>query len=250
MQPESNGEAPEAVWQHRGRTFLQDCQSSLWSPVGRSAVAWLAERRGLTSDTILARGLGYNPADCWETMIAWGLDEHVPVKRVWLPHGIVIPCTIDGAIWFIKVRRLGTDQRGKYVHVRGSSSALLGAETIRPNDQPRAVVVLTEGEFDAMLLDQEAGDLAGVASFGSASARLSTRWLWLLRDARHILVAYDLDEAGTHGAARNIASPRATLAPPIGVKDLSDMHVAGGDLRSWVAFHLQALDCPAEREIL
>jgi hypothetical protein len=104
------------------------------------------------------------------------------------------------------------------------------------------VAVLAEGEFDAILLAQEAGDLVDVVTLGSASACPGGRWLGALRDARRILVCYDLDEAGQRGAAALAAlsalSARSRPVRPVGGKDLTEMHLAGGDLRAWMQSHL------------
>lgn len=244
-------EPPVLDWQRNGQAFVQACQECLWSAGGSRALLYLKEQRCLSEETIRAWGLGYHGIDEWSEAADWGLPRQNEQRNLWLPRGIVIPCVLGGELWSIKVRRHAGDLGGKYVHVRGSVSALFGADTARLEGHPRSAVVLTEGEFDAMLLYQEASGLAGVATLGGASTRLSVRWLWVLRDARHILVAYDLDDAGGRGAASAIScSQRMSLARPIGAKDLTDMHRAGGDLSSWLKWHLRTIETADEKDTI
>jgi hypothetical protein len=101
--------------------------------------------------------------------------------------------------------------------------------------------VLCEGEFDALLLWQEAGGLAGVATLGSASGRLDVgAWGAYLLPIARLLVAYDLDDEGKDGAAKLAGlTHRARLVsvPQVreGDKDLTDYHKAGGNLREWLS---------------
>ncbi len=234
---------PPDAWQKAARAYCTWAAQQLWSPAGERAIAYLRECRGLTDATIRRFGLGYQPADDWRAPGRWGLTDG---KKVWLSAGIVIPCLADGAIWYVKTRRpepgdeltgyIGKcEPRGKYPQVRGSKPALFGADGLAG----REVVVLAEGEFDAILLAQECGDLAGVATLGSASAALAGRWLWALRQATRVLAAYDLDAAGGKGLAKVAAiSGRVRTARPVGGNDLTDMHRAGGNLRAWLTFNL------------
>ena len=128
-----------------------------------------------------------------------------PVGRLWLPRGIVIPAWQGDTIWYIKVRRpqpgdalaRGIEQVGflpgmKYAHVRGGKSALYGANAMRG----LPALLLAEGEFDTLLAWQLAGDLADVATLGSATQRPNGVAAQALRRARRTLVAYDTDPAG------------------------------------------------------
>ncbi|MHB2021023.1 MAG: hypothetical protein ACYCW6_29145, partial [Candidatus Xenobia bacterium] len=63
--------------------------------------------------------------------------------------------------------------RPKYRHVKGSQPILFGSDTL----QGRETALLCEGEFDAMLLAQEAGDLVGVATL-AVRAPASVRRLY------------------------------------------------------------------------
>ena len=88
-----------------------------------------------------------------------------------------------------------------------------------------------EGEFDALLLAQELGDLAGVFTAGAPPAdRPGDRdgdWA----DRPGWFAAHDADDAGDAAAARwsNLA---VRVRPPAG-KDWTDAMKAGIDLRLW-----------------
>jgi hypothetical protein len=113
--------------------------------------------------------------------------------------------------------------------------ALFGADTLPGQD----VAIVTEGEFDAMLLHQEAGEQAGVVTLGSAAARLPDAWVPHLLGVQRLLVAYDTDTAGAEGAARwELTCPHAQGIVPLAGKDVTDFYLAGGDLRTWVQFAL------------
>jgi DNA primase len=217
--PQSTSSPPSEAWQEQAQKVASTCQAILWSDRGARARAWL-NQRGIIDQTVKQRCLGFN------------LDDQ-KLCSLWVPRGIVIPCLVVGQIWYLKVRR--ASGHPKYSQVRGGQLALFGTGTIAKHD----TVVVTEGEFDAMLLHQEAGDLVGVVTLGSALARLSDAWVPYLLGVQKLLVAYDTDAAGAEGAAMwESMSPRAQrLVPPAG-KDVTNFYLAGGDLRAWVQFAL------------
>jgi DNA primase len=229
---------PAAVWRERGERVVGQAEADLWSDAGAGARRWLNER-GLTDDTIRRWRLGYQARDSYQEPAAWGLIGKLPMtaKRVWLPHGIVIPWYLDGALWQIKVRRPSGEPR--YVAVRGGHPVLYGAGTLAGHD----LVALPEGELDAILLEQECGDLVGVATLGGASKRLDARAADYLLGARVIFTLHDADAAGDRGAEqfRDLTSRAHRLRVPVG-KDIGDFVKAGGDLRAWLAFESERLD--------
>ena len=164
--------------------------------------------------------LGFNPHD-------------QKLCGLWVPRGIVIPCLAAGRIWYLKIRR--ADGPAKYSQVAGGQIALFGADTVTSHN----TVVVTEGEFDAMLLHQELGDLVGVVTLGSASSRLPDAWVPHLLGVQRLLVAHDTDAAGLEGAAMwQSISPRTQRLAPLAGKDVTESYLAGGDLRAWVQFAL------------
>ncbi len=225
---------PSPAWQEQAQEVVSTCQATLWLAVGAKARVWL-NGRGLTDETIRRWRLGFNPCD-------------QKIADLWIPRGILIPCQVAGRVWYLKVRRAAG--LPKYMQVKGSRVVLFGADTL----PGRKVAVVAEGEFDAMLLHQEAGDLVGVVTLGSASARLPDAWVPHLLSVQQLLVAYDADAAGTKGAAMwESLSTRAHRLLPLVGKDVTDFYLSGGDLRAWVQFALaddwELTATPIERQI-
>jgi hypothetical protein len=79
-------------------------------------------------------------------------------------------------------------------------------------------------------------------TLGSASNRLSDRWIIDLVTVPLILAAYDNDTAGGRGTARLQAlSPRIhPVRVPKG-KDLTECHLQGGDIYTWLAHELRRI---------
>jgi DNA primase len=200
-------------------------QAQLWDDAGKQALAYL-RNRGLSDDTIRFFGLGYNPADLRDKPDRWGLTG----KDIWLPHGVVIPCQVAKAVWYVKFRRAG---KPKYIQPRGSKAALFGADDLGNEGR---LLLLTEGEFDCVLGKQELGDLVDVATLGGAARGIDARWLPYLLPYKRILAAYDQDEAGQKGSTKlSQASRRIVRINFADGGDLTDFYLAGGDLRGLLA---------------
>jgi DNA primase len=206
-------------WQRQTQAVMAVCEATLWSSAGAKARSWL-NRRGLTDETVRRWHLGFN-------------QHSSKIAGLWVPRGIVIPYLVGGQVWHLKVRRAAGQP--KYVQVKGSQLALFGADTLAGRD----VAAVTEGEFDAMLLHQEAGNLVGVVTLGSASARLPDAWVPYLLGVKRLLIAYDTDAAGSEGAsAWQSLTAKAQRLLPLAGKDITDFYLAGGDLRAWIRFAL------------
>ena len=213
---------PSASWQERAQAVVADCEQMLWEDEGSKARTWL-HRRGLTDESLRRWRLGYNRTDR-------------KLCDLWVPQGITIPCFVDGTLWYIKVRRPVPPLKGpKYQQVKGSRPALFGLDHLAGKSE----VVICEGELDAILLQQKAGDLVDVVAVGSATNRPSLRFLLRLVRYPRWLVAFDRDDAGEKGADWwGDFSDRVRRVRPLQGNDLTDFHQAGGDLRAWVTFYL------------
>lgn len=187
--------------------------------------------RGLTEQTIRKAGLGYNPAQRECSRSKWGMDADKEYgDRFWLPQGIVIPSYADGALWRVQIRReIVRDNQDRYKTVTGSSNVLYGADSL----QPSRPAVLVEGPFDALAVQQAAGDLAAVAASGTSGAR-HIRWITHLALASQALIALDADAAGDHAARFWLdALPRGKRWRPY-YDDPAQMLQDGQDVRGWV----------------
>ena len=234
---------PPLAWQKRALTFIGECEKTLWTADSRNALEYL-HNRGLNEKTITAWHLGYNPIESFEPLSEWGLEQPDDGARhsVWLPEGITIPCVVNHETWYIKVKRLGSEP--KYINVKGGHPALFGADHIINND----IAVLTEGEFDAMLLWQEVGNIIGVGTLGSSTNIPDlTIWGQTLSSPELLFAAYDADEAGMKGhtslvTALNSVIPLQVPVLRVGDKDITDFYLSGGDLRTWIMKELTLED--------
>ena len=103
-----------------------------------------------------------------------------------------------------------------------------GPEAIRPG----VPLVIAEGEFDALLLGQELGELAAVVTLGSASARPEVGILGMMLAAPVWFLATDADDAGDKAASGWPARARRAR-PPAPDKDWTEALQSGVNLRRW-----------------
>lgn len=227
-QPQKRIEPPNAVWQRTAQDIVEDCSKRLWSDAGIQARD-LLHARGLKDETLRKWEIGYSRNN---------MDSGGTKFGTYVPDGTVIPCLTGNTIWYLKVRRAAGSP--KYAQVKGSRPAVYGADRLRGHD----VAIVCEGEFDAMLLHQEVGDLCGVITLGSASATLDVAsWAGYLLPVKRFLVAYDTDSAGIKGAAKlgaltSRAKPLSVPKLREGDKDITDFVISGGDLRQWLQAQL------------
>lgn len=237
--PAEDDPEPSGAWRARAEAFVAWAEAQLWGPEGAWARRYLTEWRGLSEATLRRWRVGWNPRR-WETAPQrWGLDQAEPVK---IAAGVVLPWVAEGRIDQIKIRRLRPDApswaaaesvgENKYLSVAGGHPVLYGADTLAG----QSAAFMVEGEFDALLTWQAAGDLAGAVTLGGCGKGLSTAAILLLLPVRELLVAYDRDAAGEAGAAALLArSGRMRPAPVPDGKDVTEYHRAGGDVRAWAA---------------
>lgn len=226
--------APPVAWQEQARVFVNYCAEELFNAAGRVGLDWL-HSRGLTDDTIRTWRLGWHDRDRWRDPSKWGLDGG---SKVWLPRGVLIPWTVAGAVWHIKTRRFGADgpltTTDKYAQVRDGRPTLYGLDLLTGQ---RPAVVICEGELDAPLLWQKAGDLVDVVAIGSKGTRVPLEYLTRLLTHRRWLIALDADADQEAGDWLGYA-PRARRARPLQGDDVTDFHQKGGNLRVWIKFFL------------
>jgi hypothetical protein len=232
---------PRGAWQARAMQLIKRSEAALWDGRGKSALVWL-RARGLNDNTIHAARLGYIPNAFRDNADAWGKPND-DLRPLYFPEGILIPGIVASRVWYLKIRPLYLWVDQKYKHVRGGRQALYLADTLVEN----LPAVFCEGEFDALLLQQEIHDLARVITLASATGELNlaTWGLYLLRPSCFIL-AHDMDPAGDRGAAklawlRNSQRLRIPMIKPDD-KDLTDFHKNGGNLYDLIesALHVNA----------
>lgn len=215
---------PAQGWLAAAERIASTAEQYLWSDSSR--LDYL-RNRGLSDATIRAWHLGYNPGNYRVPEIVNTRGDAAVMVRGW-----TIPARVRGELVAVKIRQPDGSEP-KYTQLYGSRPALFGADTLAG----KATVVLTEGEFDAMLLSQCAGDLVGVATTTGGAKTWRREWAVHLIAAKTILLAYDTDQTGEEAAvmiANEIGSRARRVAVPSG-KDVTDYWKSGGILRDWIA---------------
>ena len=240
----SKDEPPPKKWMETAESFLYRASRYLWSDGGKRGLDYL-HGRGLTDDTIRAARLGFCPDWFSESFINWGLspdktDQEAEIK---IPEGIVIPWFVDDQVWKLSVRRPDKS----YYQVLGSADALYNSDTLRPTG---CSVLLFESEFDALSAMQEAGDLAACIATGGAAKGRTNKCIAILKKASHVLLAFDTDEAGDHGAQEWLnVLPQAFRWLPWS-HDCNDMLKQGLPIRLWVEQGLQTAHVEIPQKIV
>lgn len=168
---------------------------------------YLRTRRGLNDETIARFRLGYAPASqrtLWDylskerkherdAILGTGLckiDRRSGEIRDFFSRQIVIPYLVNGNPMQLR----GKDPSGKYLTPPGQKARLFNAETAWKAKE----VIICEGEFDAMVLEQlgySAVGLPGSTSFQDA-------WIGYFGENEIIYTIFDPDAAGVKGQQR------------------------------------------------
>jgi hypothetical protein len=163
-----------------------------------------------------------------------------------LAQGIVIPWLIEGSIWRLSIRderMMEGEQR--YRQVSGGSNGLYLAESLQLE---RQAVVLVEGEFDALSVAQECGDLVAVVATGTTKGSRTPRWISLLARQERVLVTFDAerDKGDVDAGWWMERMGNAERLRPLW-KDANQMLRDGVDLRLWISSALVKPQAPMEK---
>lgn len=223
--PEPISEPPDAGWQKSAAHIADQAANCLWQPHGKRALDYLRNKRGLTDEIIQEAQLGYIPGRPHEWIERDGIK---------IPCGITIPWYADGSIWGIKVRR----SAGELRYQQASGGNVKGCLYLADHIQPGLPIIITEGEFDALIAWQVGGKNLSPASIGSASnRRINPRWYGKLLAAPRIWVCMDSDQAGVKAAAEIslLSSTVQVVQVPDG-KDMTEFYLNAGKppVREWL----------------
>jgi len=235
-------------WEQRVNELVKFGEDYLWRDCCINIRSWLIDERGLNEDTFKKARLGWTPQDVFMAREEWGLppekkDDGKDLK-VWIPHGLIIPFINEGHIQRVRVRRETSDPDSRYYIIPGSSilPMVLGSGSY---------VVVVESELDGILLEQEAGDLAGVISLGSVVIKPDPVTTSLLEKAKRILVALDSDEAGARVSwewwLKRYSQAKRWPIPSRFGKDPTEARKNGLNLRSWVLAGLNSKEASFSR---
>lgn len=196
-------ELPSETWQVEAGRVLEQAQVMLWQH--EPVLDYLHTVRGLSSAAIEMHGLGYLPAERGGHRFG----------DYWLPGGIVIPWYRERRLVQLRVRcqvgnfaqhlHLPEDRnpagmpRDKYMTMSGGKALyhLWGVDDLKAS----GFVLVTEGEFDAMLTIQHLCDFEdnlSVVTIGAANNRFDDSFIEQVSSGRYwVLIATDRDPAGT-----------------------------------------------------
>lgn len=223
----SQYQAPDDGWQAMARQVIDRCQSNLFSKNGDPGLEYLLSR-GLTSQTMEKYHLGYSPS-------FW-------VGKVKIQQGITIPAINNGKCWYIKIRSLPNAEWPRYLCVSGSkTNAVFGGDDVIG----KSYTVISEGEFNAMILDQEVGHVMPICSLGSASNKLDVlTWGRYFLAQKYVMCLFDSDPAGEKGYLnmKDFLGDRARRLPMPGNGDINDFYIAGGDIWAWLEPQWEVID--------
>ena len=183
-------------------SMVDEAAVRLWEPSGSEALAYL-------------RGRGLTPESIRQARLGWADKIRLPKRDgigTWTLSGITVPWHDGHRLARVKVRRLGLSKGARYIEAFASGPRVYpGPEAIRPGTP----LIIVEGEFDCMLMQQEVEHLASVATFGSASSRPDpSLWLTIAR-CSEVFVALDGDDAGDRAAAE-WGGRSIRVRPPVG----------------------------------
>lgn len=239
-------DAPTSMWRDQAHRLLERCIEQLAGEENQHIRDWLLQSRGIDMESAVSAHLGYCPQDIRLTREKWGLPTDMDGKgkprRLWIPEGIVIPCWRDGVMHRIRVRRFSKEGK-KYIFIQGGSAMPYWIRTHARH------AVIVESELDAILINQQAGDLVTTVALGSVSMRPDPELHAHLVTMDAVLVALDTGDKSLAGAkaawgwwAQHYSNARR--CPVVGGKDPTDAQKNGLDLRAWVQ---AALDGGAQR---
>lgn len=211
--PAKPPEQPSGLPLDEASPLVSEASERLWSSEGRDALAYLHDR-GLTDETIRARGLGWVP----EVMIPTKDEDRR--YRYW---GITIPWKDGSRLTRIKIRRFPHPEwKSKYAEAYSDRPLIYPFPAVIRVGEP---LIIAEGEFDTMLLGQQLPE-ASVITLGSAGARTDPAVLSRMLASPRWFIALDADSAGD-SAASKFPARAIRVRPP--EKDWGEVHAGGAN---------------------
>jgi DNA primase len=191
-------------------------RARLWRPEGRTELAYL-KSRGLNENTIRRYAVGSSR----------GITGMPESPDLFVSQGVVIPWVESNRLTSLKIRRTDPGVPRYFELFRFHPTIYPHPRAI----QPGKPAIVCEGELDALLLAQELGDLASIATLGSAGVRLTPEVVALFDASTVIFTAHDIGTGGDGAAAQ--WPERAVRAKPPKGKDWTKAYEAGVNLREW-----------------
>jgi hypothetical protein len=245
----------DPAWQTAVEAIVADAERMLWSPAGRPALHWLRSR-GLADHTLTRFRLGFVARDFTTPPIdALGQTDRGDPIGIWVRRGITMPWVAPGECYSRRqavegpgrwvgcnVRRLADDPFAPLARppkCQALAGSMRGHLYPWPDVMPTQGVrpaLLVEGEFDALLAEQEVGHVVFVGTVGSANQSPNRSALLALARCPSWLLAFDHDIPGVEAARawRERAPHKAhRMLLPHG-KDVGEFVKDGGVIVNWL----------------
>ena len=195
-------------------------------------------KRGLSPETIESARLGYVPR-------GYGISTSLPTDfsraalissglltdtgKEYFQKRIIIPYVASGAV--VQIR--GKDVDGKYFSTPGSNARLYNVDALRDADK----VIITEGEFDALILQQFLGDspeatARSIAVIGLPGANSIPDNIDIqLGSVKRVYIGLDNDDTGRAAAVKL----KAKLGSKSRIMELP-REVSGRPIKDWTDY--------------
>jgi hypothetical protein len=237
---------PHDWWQRCASRFVEECKYHLWIDAGESHPARKTLRnRGFSREILNRASVGINPEGHYGDRSRWGAPCGVD-SRMWVPRGFVLPWISEDGILRIYLRRPGSeidresndwkesmmdtyvaDIDGPYIPRTSPLFGLQWADTGSP-------IVLLQQEFDALAIQDEAGDLCSAVATGYQTGGRRKQWRKMLSVAPAVLVAFGTSDEGEEAAETWLdVLPNAHRWPTY-IDDRDTRMQPGKRLRNWV----------------
>lgn len=228
---------PSFEWMQAASNVVQLSEKALWEPRDSRGLDYLRRNRCLKDVTIQRYRLGYS-------------SHAYEFHGIYVHAGIIIPEFHNSDVWNIKARlfKQGSPitNTDKYATVTWSKSSsndryrkgmswCFGLDNITGKDY----LFLCEGEFDCMLLWQEAGDLVDTITLGSCSKNIPDELMILLKSYKRVFVCYDNDEGGKAGVQKVLSRLDSAKSLAVIGKDITDSVKMGQNMRKLVDYTIK-----------
>lgn len=159
---------------------------------------YLYTKRGLSTDTIVNHKLGWADGGLGNHLKSLGFSAaELKASNLIKDDGsdffinkLTIPYFFQGNVLQIRGREIGSGP-SKYLTPPGDEARLFNVDAARNQDK----VIITEGEFDALTLEQ-----LGFAAVGVPGANAwKDNWSSYLGDAKRVYLCFDRDQSGAKG---------------------------------------------------
>lgn len=239
---------PPLIWQNRASAFISWCHAHLLKTPEALNKLYV---RGFSEESINKFKLGYCPEDIWREYPEWGLEPEVKTdgksRKIHLAQGLIIPWfDPTGKVLKIKVRsddaKITEKFPNKYTTINGSMRcpAIYGDPALR-------VGILVESEFDALLIQQFAGDLIFCIANGGSRQPIDFYTDHVIKKAPLILLCPDVDEGGAFLIKLQSEYRNMKLwSAPIGKSPGDALKDHGVDIREWI---LQGIPKPLKETL-